>query len=217
MLTVIPFSGFYETLHAAELDRAEEQFFEDSNGHPLPGVTALSQRFYLACDYQKVHAQYARAYCESFAENFELKGLEFESLDSPKEYNFTTDRIFANIPRATVRAVYKNINIPALRIFVRDNFTSRDGFASYYSGDLDTWGSVDTWDHNQLGALFSVFVDEQSDTGDLDGYAQIDLMENCSGNGYFDNWLCEAAGPEGLRVLKVADYLRARADRAWHA
>jgi hypothetical protein len=98
---IIPFSGFYGSLHSSLLDDAETQLFSDDQGTVHD---TLQERFYRACDYRHVHTQYAKAYAQAFAEKLELP-LTFESLQSPREYNFTTDRIFCNIDDETISKV----------------------------------------------------------------------------------------------------------------
>lgn len=85
-------------------------------------------------------------------------GLEFESMSSPREYNFATDRVFAYIPMATVELLFTRSRVEhhePLRSLIRDSFTSRSGFSSHYDNDLDEWLAkpLDEWDHNELGTL----------------------------------------------------------------
>lgn len=87
-------------------------------------------------------------------------GMTFESMDSPREYNFTTDRVYGLVPLKTMREIFRRSkaeNHETLAAVVRDTFTSYDGFASFYSPDLDSWlakaGRLQDWDHNELGTL----------------------------------------------------------------
>ena len=182
MLTVIPSSGFYETLHDQAIDDAVDGLFQDDNGNPND---TLSQKVRDACDFSKVYTEYAKTYTEAFADEFKIK-LEFESLSFPKEYNFETNRIYANISRAEVRRIYKAVDKDALKATAKEMFTSYAGFFSFYSPDSDSWGSVDKWDHNQVLCLLAAFI------GEFDQYAEYDLMESHRGNGKFDTWICDA-------------------------
>jgi hypothetical protein len=211
---IIPFTGFYGSLHSDLIQDAETQLFSDDQGTVND---ALQERFYRACDYRHAHTQYAKAYAQAFAEKLELP-LTFESLQSPREYNFTTDRIFCNIDDATVTKLHEETNTPTLRTVAAQNHTSRSGFFSYYSPDIDTWGCVDTWDHNQLATLLEAWMLDHFD--DLHGahsdgkWTQWDehyLMQDYASYGHLDNWLCHA--PAAARIANVASYLRSRAER----
>lgn len=82
----------------------------------------------------------------------------FESMDSPREYNFTTDRVYAHIPLAVMRHILRQSKAEGhatLARVIADNFTSRDGFSSFYSNDAADWLAkpLQDWDHNELGHL----------------------------------------------------------------
>lgn len=85
-------------------------------------------------------------------------GMTFESMDSPREYNFATDRVYGNIPALTMRRLFKRSrddDHATLAEVIRERFTSRSGFISGYSNDLETWLAkpLAEWDHNELGTL----------------------------------------------------------------
>lgn len=82
--------------------------------------------------------------------------LTFGAMDSPREYNFTTDRVFANIPASVIRKMWsisKEDDHATLTRVADDRHTSYDGFISHYRADWTTWGAVMRWDHNQLETL----------------------------------------------------------------
>ena len=63
-------------------------------------------------------------------------------MDSPREYNFTTDRVYAHIPVNVVLALFARSAAEGharLRETIRERFTSYDGFHSHYDTTLDTW------------------------------------------------------------------------------
>lgn len=99
-------------------------------------------------------------------------GLQFESMDSPREYNFTTDRIFCHIPLKTVRALFKASkaeNHMSLRAAIRERFTSCDGFISGYPNGLDSWLAkpLQEWDHNEIGTLLVAMTGEPDTIEDM--------------------------------------------------
>src|SRR5574343_543281 len=151
---VIPFSGFYESLHDSEIDETINRMFSDDNGNENNG---LSRRIYDACNFRDVHTAYAKEYAARFAGEFELPSLTFKELVSPREYNFTTDRIFCTIENADIEKMRDETTPLSLEAKARDMFTSCDGFISFYDPDYKTWGDITEWDHNQLACLLSAY------------------------------------------------------------
>lgn len=87
-------------------------------------------------------------------------GMTFESMDSPREYNFSTDRVYGLIPLKVMRELFRRSKAEGhatLAAVVADRFTSRSGFISSYPSDLGDWlaeaGRLQDWDHNALGTL----------------------------------------------------------------
>lgn len=210
--TIIPFSGFYDSLHDSETDRALGQCLSDSNGDPYD---SLVSRAFDCINWRSAHVAYSEAYAQAFAEEFEIDGLEFESLQSPREYNFTTDRIFVNIPDGEVTRIYAETPRATLDAVAAEWFTSRSGFSSFYSPDVDDWGDMAKWDHNQLGALVAAYVLHKREGEEFDTWAEYALCEDFSGNGWLENWLFTDCKPELHRIARVGDYLRQRQERSW--
>ncbi len=84
--------------------------------------------------------------------------MTFESMDSPREYNFATDRVYATVPLAVMRLLFKRSAAEkhaTLATVIAERFTSCDGFISHYSRHLSDWleKPLADWDHNELGTL----------------------------------------------------------------
>lgn len=84
--------------------------------------------------------------------------MTFESMDSPREYNFTTDRVYATVPLAVMRLLFKRSaaeNHATFKAVIAERFTSCDGFISFYSRHLADWleKPLVDWDHNEFGTL----------------------------------------------------------------
>lgn len=82
----------------------------------------------------------------------------FESMDSPREYNFGTDRVYAYVPLTVMRELFRRAkadNFEALQSVLGERFTSYDGFISGYSNRVPEWlkKPLRDWDHNELGSL----------------------------------------------------------------
>lgn len=178
MLTTIPFCGFYESHYSSEVDHIErneaeyfEEYRQDEDGIAKElqiDADTYEQILFDCTDYGAAYLDIAKDYADTFNEylsdevGFKL-GMTFESMSSPREYNFTTDRIFCHIPQSAVEQLFKlseGDNHIRLRLLITERFTSRSGFSSYYSNDLDDWleKPLEDWDHNEVCALLQVFL-----------------------------------------------------------
>lgn len=205
-LAVIPFSGFYNTWHDQMLEDEFSQMFSDDQGTVNDKLYELALD---ACNWRKVHEAYARDYAETFGQMCELPSLKFDELNSPREYNFLTDRIFVTLTQKDINGAWKRIDKELFSRICKEMFTSRSGFSSFYDPDYKSWGPIRDWDPNQLGALMHALADHH-------GWDQLEAMESTRDNGYFDNWIYEAISePVRSRVFKIHNYLREREERKY--
>lgn len=210
-LSTVPFSGFYGTLHEDNLDRALAQMVEDHNGDPLE--FRQFEDLWQTVSWQDARTEYAREYVDALNDEFNL-AIEFESLESPREYNFATDRIFVQIGRQEITRIALATRLSALDARIIDKFTSRSGFASFYPNRLKDWPeSLADWDHNQIGTLLETYI--HLEHGEFDQWAEHDLMESAQCNGVFDSILWGEMSPEGHRLANLAGYLRDREMRSY--
>lgn len=205
-LTTIPFSGFYESLHDSALDDALNDIFRDDRGIEND---ELVYRAWDSADWSTIRELYAKEYAENFAREFEIEALEFESIKSPREYNFSTDRIFCHIDYAELCSIVKTFNMAEFSAFVRDRFTSRDGFISFYPAELTEWGQIKTWDHNQCGTALEFYAIQESG-GEFDSWKEYALMENSQCNGFLQEIIWQNC-PAMPRFYRVFEYLQKRA------
>lgn len=207
MITTIPFSGFYYSLHDGALDSALESIFSDDSGNTRDAIIYVAQN---VTDWRIVQNRYAADYAVAFAEEFNLP-LQFESMESPREYNFSTDIVYCTISAENAAWLFNTCDKTLLAKIARETFTSRSGFISFYSPDFTQWGDVLAWDHNQLGVLIRAHVEEQNP--DFDQWAEFELMESAQCNGSLENWIFES-NPENLnRLARINDYLNTREGR----
>lgn len=214
MLTTIPFSGFYNSHHDAEIDRTLEQMLSDSSGcHPAS--ERISEEIWSHINVPMV--EYTRAFVESFNALLNAEAglnvkLEWESVKSPQYYNFSTDRIFATVSFSDVQAMFAKVDRTVLDRTAEARFTSCSGFISHYSPDWRSWGSMTEWDHNQVGTLIEALVSQF-----LRPEWEWDVTEDWNSNGDLDNWVYENLDAEGKRLVKIADYLRSREERKFRS
>lgn len=159
----IPFSGFYESYPMDLLNDAVEQLDPHDEHHA-------------DIDYEGFAKMHIERYKQSLKDEhgFELS-IKFKALESPRFYNYGTDRIFAEIPVVQLFNMYQEFKESTNSQKVIDSrFKSRVGFFSHYEDFCEDWKEkpLGTWDHNELGILFEGLGAE-----DLDLYEDI----NCNG------------------------------------
>jgi hypothetical protein len=205
--TTIPFSGFYHSFHDEELDRALESMFSDDRGNPFSGII---EKAFDCVDWKSVHLNYARVFAERFATHFEFETLKFLDLASPKYYNYETDRIFCEINLEEVKLIYSKVDKQAFAKAVKAKFTSYDGYISFYPNDLSKWPEqIEEWDHNHIGTLIEVWV-EQLNEGSYNLFTEIDLLNEPHEIAYN---IVQDNINNADRFFKIADYLRTREAR----
>ncbi len=205
LLATLPFAGFYGSQHDAELDYAMDAMFSNDQGDPNPGLT---ERVSGACHWSGVHRAYAKEFAETFCEEVGIHHARFESIDSPKFYNFETDRLFVDLPLEEAQRMMSETSPDSLNQVAGERHTSRSGFISFYSPDWSTWGDVTNWDHNQLQTLVEAYVRDTQ--GELE---ESGLMENARANGRLEAWIADNT-PGIERLYRIHDYLRTREARA---
>jgi len=153
-LVQIPFEGFYNSVTEHLIGGEIEQYIEykqetnpEYDDYPDYSV-----------DFQLIARGYVRLYRQWLVDNdFPDIALEFESLSSPKEYNFTTDRIFCHVDLDQLLPYYNLfMSSPDAQEKIDNRFKSRSGFASFYNDFCEDWKTkpIDKWDFNELMILF---------------------------------------------------------------
>lgn len=218
-LTVIPFAGFYESIFS-ELAESSLSFITDSADNLTKDECGeLATLVYGVQDFSALRHDIAKAYAESFSEWFKEEtgfdlGLQFESMTSPREYNFQTDRIFCFIDPAKVKELYrKETDKDIFAALIKERFTSRDGFASFYSNDLVQWlieGKPESWDHNQVETLILAKMRQHGIEADsLYGFDSplFERLQDLQGNGRFDclssEYTAATANPESVARMNA--------------
>lgn len=179
----IPFAGFYNSLFSDGLDWEEERFIEhwleEENDDELLDTSDLQDIVDHCRDYTKQTTLVAQAYLDEYENwlnetlNTTDISLTWGELTSPREYNFTTDRIFAKISEETARMLFNAVDKTLLAMVCEDHLKSRDGFISFYDYDYTSWGEVEEWDANQLSMLLYA-LQENADDFDLNMYYRLD-------------------------------------------
>lgn len=214
MLTTIPFSGFYNSMHNAAIDHALENMLSDSSGcHPASKRISNETYRHTQTPMNEYTSEYVRIFVQHLNKESGLNiSLAWESVSSPRTYNFETDRIFARVTESDARAMLRAVDPAKMDAVTKAEFTSRDGFCSHYSPRWRDWGPVLEWDHNQIGALLSALVAQYMEEGWEFGIAQtISEFRN------IDDWVYENLDKEGQRLVIIAGYLRRREERDYRS
>lgn len=202
LVAVIPFAGFYDSCHSSALDYASESLIQDEDGSPREG---LADHFAEVFSYSRYMLDaYARLYVSAWAEAAGIK-CEFAKIDSPREYNFETDRIFVYLAPGEAVRLFGEVSIPRMTSIAKERHTSRSGFISYYSPDWLQWGPVDEWEPEQLHTLILASLPD-------DMPEEHELVDDC--NGAVSDIVYSNLTEGAQRIVRIADYLRERDGRA---
>ena len=189
--STIPFDGFYESFISADIDHQIGQQIEwDTDIYDLnEDEQQILWDNYLSVNrsyfYNQIAEDYTNFYIDALnerLEGFTLKAT-YKFFTSPREYNFSTDRIFIEIEENHaidfIKYIIKNYK-KELEKKIQDRFTSRDGFISSYKNSLDLWiDDYSEWDHNQMGTCFELFdLEEEEINYSLREYLTETIMDN---------------------------------------
>ena len=130
--TTINFGGFYESWHGEQINDSIDRFIEDYNEENNTELEYDEFNF----DYSEIENQYINQYC-NLLENYILNeynlDIEFSDLkiDSPKFYNYSTDRIDCKINKPSTLMDYFKTDKDFLE-YLKESVKSYDGYISYY-------------------------------------------------------------------------------------
>lgn len=166
----IPFDGFYHSITDSFIDK-EIEYYMDENGCEYPDYTV---------DFLAIAKEYAARYNEwlNYEHGLTLESLEFSALESPKFYNYGTDKVFITLSLEDQSKLFEwwkeSHTQEELQKMIDDRFKSCSGFHSFYDAFCEEWKEkpFSEWDENEKSVLFPI----------PDYY---DLWENARGNGFF--------------------------------
>ncbi len=129
----------------------------------------------------------AQAFTRSIEEDLQKLGMvdaiKFQELRSPREYNFANDSVNVEmqITRANTKKIlsYLEEHRTEFSEYLKEKYTSRSGFFSSYSPDIETWLDGSTTAHgHKLGSVLQ-FILENENGEDYEA----DIHEDLTGNG----------------------------------
>ena len=167
------FWGFYESPFTDEGD-IEWNFFDDPNSLN-PKTKELFDEFLGKEADWSYDKEFVDGIGEAYTNEFDSlikeaipswKGSEYIEIDSPKAYNFSTDRVFARtkIDDKVSEEIMNYIkdHQDEFEALLKEKFTARDGFIPYYSNDIKEWQkSLSDMDHNELSTIFECILGKE--------------------------------------------------------
>jgi heme-degrading monooxygenase HmoA len=189
IMCISEFPGFYDSWLSQKIDDEQEQFVEyfwedgerfeeyfsksfvrDATGKYEQEIRDIMNEAFCngsqIFDYDLCRKELAESWVQQL--NHELSTehlaptLTYESMTSPRFYNYETDRVFVHIPWTQMEAIYEYVKgTEAFKTIITERFTNRPGFHSFYSNDVEVWTKKEPlteWDHNELGAVLSAYV-----------------------------------------------------------
>lgn len=178
------FPGFYESLFCNC-----EEFLDDESEMKFEVEQLIqSKDFFVEYEYEdfskykiNVCNKYMEFYIEKIIdvlpyditnhEDFIFEQVDYSTVvESPKYYNYRTDYCYCEIE--TNRKTLKLIKEWTLKLedssdYIKKHFTSRDGFISFVSNNIDIWKETDIEDYeqNMLIALLDMLISLSDCTG----------------------------------------------------
>ena len=201
--TGIPFCGFYCSIYDSEFDRAGQNLAEYLEGEIGASAEAIAEELWSIAQWDSARDEVSRLHIEVFLEKFSdlvgidiLTGHKFAALQSPKYYNFSTDRIFARIDFEAVQQLFDVVQHATLEAVIKSRFTSYDGFISHYSNQLDAWldKPLAEWDSNEIETLLQAAIIDALGGAKIDvhdlrefmGEVEMEVLDYGAGNGIFE-------------------------------
>jgi len=202
--STIPFEGFYNSFISADIENEIEldtEYYSELYDLNKSEEELLSNSFLSINNnnfYNQICKDYVSFYIDKFNErlkDFTLKGA-YKCFISPREYNFETDTIFIKIEENHcidfIKYIIKNYK-KELNNKIKERFTSRSGFISFYENNLESWtNNYKEWDCNMIGTCFELFNLEEEDINySLREYLSETIMNN----------LGNTLGKDGIELL----------------
>lgn len=174
------FPGFYNTIF--EPDEEPEMNYWNTE-RAKKGLTELSfdEFEFDYSGYQNDVCEGCVNFIESELRNY-VTAIHFQSLSSPKEYNFYTDSINIEVELSkdntkTIKQFLSD-HLEDFEKYIHDRYTSRDGFISHYNNDSNEWLAEidDCLSHShKLGSILQfILLNESNDNLMEDMYYSIE-------------------------------------------
>ena len=157
--------GYYESmLYHSDMDNEAAGRFLQSELPELPEYLHAAIGNRIKTDFPGYMEAASRQFCDAVeALLTDILGsevtIEYQSIHSPREYNFTTDTVNVSITldRAALVRYFAKYGGEMAGYF-KARYTSYDGFISHYPATLDYWRQFENWDNHGLGAVLEAVL-----------------------------------------------------------
>ena len=181
--TYLPvFTGFYEGIYEPDETSEIDYINELRNEKNLKNIDYDNCEF----DYDNYYLDISSQLCDILEDELSkfVYKIEFKKIESPKFYNYSNDKIDCIIkPKKQAILNYIKKHKTEFKKYLKDNYTSYDGFISFYDNNLD---SKDWNNHNiingehQLGSVLN-FICINEGINELDLYDSLqDIYLSCT-------------------------------------
>lgn len=203
------FPGFYETIFDGEMIYENEEDYIRETIKPVELADCMIENMCNSNAGTKLWKDYTRSIAEQCVDCIEkelkalrfVEKLEFEEISSPKYYNYINDSINIQVTFSAenVRAIRNFIfeNLEAWKTYLKENYTSCDGFISFHKStpDSEEW-VVDSAlnDSHNAGAVLEFLcgendIDQETLYYFCENNVQIDIKElrkECISSGWYE-------------------------------
>lgn len=181
------FPGFYSTWYEFNIPEEEvvDLLFWHKSGPEQQLLGELVKRHYSDTvdeDYSEYYNDVAKAVCRYLSWKLEdILGIkmkvELQRIVSPEYYNFKNDSLDIQIDVdedlliSKVREIIDK-NLDEFKKYISDNYTSYDGFMSFYSNDVNDW-LKSGYDAHEIGSLLEFVLRISEDDVSEDMYYSV--------------------------------------------
>lgn len=130
----LPFAGFYESIYDIHIDNTIEYYLYDLEGEQLEKAQDAVYMMNYDATRKAICEHYIQAYNQVFYDQFNIDlNLSFNSLYSPKFYNFENDRLFVNIDPEIFKQVIQLLDDEVMQETLSEKYKTRDGYIVFES------------------------------------------------------------------------------------
>lgn len=175
------FPGFYETMFGYDnfVGDLDWTLFNDPGTVDKDVLQEVIELAFDNTDYREFEKDVSKA-CTDFIESIcqetfpdIIKSITFEEVSSPREYNFTNDSINVKMSVDFDLLLKTFISYKGAAEFLKDRYTSYDGFMSSYPNNMADWieNAFEDQNHTTASMLeFLIYAENDSDSLSLDMY-----------------------------------------------
>ena len=177
MNTTIKFGGFYHSIHSAVIENSIDSYIEYMNDENNTDKNENDYNFDYSAMYQDYINQFIPILENHIKDNYNID-IKFSNqyLWSPKEYNFATDEIIADINKPYTLIDTFKANKDFLE-YLKDSTKSYDGYISYYSYDSALNNKNDILPVYILSYIINKWYNSDSFYYDVADSIYIDIIE----------------------------------------